>query len=93
MRHTLAALGGRVNRGDRLRIVTGSRVALHDTIALVSLSEALCEEVRRLHAVAQGLGVTLEAEWIPTAENVWADKLNRAKESTDWQLDRTFFVA
>jgi len=93
IRHTLSELAERVNPGDRLRVVTDSRVALHVTNALVSRSPALCAEVRRLHASAQDLGVTLEAEWIPTAENVWADKLSRAKESTDWQLDRIFFVA
>jgi len=93
IRHTLTALGNRVSTGDRLRIVTDSQVALHVTNALVSRSLALCAEVRRLHAVAQDFGVALEAEWIPTAENVWADKLSRAKESTNWQLDRTSFDA
>jgi len=88
---TLTALGNRVSTGDRLRIFTDSQVALHTTNALVSRSPTLCAEVRRLHAVAQDLGVTLDAEWIPTAENVWADKLSRAEESTDWQVDRTFF--
>jgi len=49
--------------------------------------------VRRLYAVVQRLGVTLDAEWIPTAANVWADRLSRTKESTDWSLDPTFFSA
>ena len=91
IRHTLSGLAERVNPGDRLRVVTDSRVALHVTNALLSRSPALCAEVRRLHALAQDLGLTLEAKRIPTAQNVWADKLSRAKESTDWQLDRIFF--
>jgi len=93
IRHTLSGLEERVNPSDRLRVVTDSRVALHVINAFVSRSPDLCAEVRRLHALAQNLGVTLEAEWIPTAENVRADKLSRAKESTDWQLDRMFFDA
>jgi len=68
--HILTALGNRVSTGDRLRIFTDSQVALHATNALVSRSPTLCAEVRRFHAVAQDLGVTLDAEWIPTAENV-----------------------
>jgi len=53
IRHTLSGLAERVNPGDRLRVVTDSRVALHVTNALVSRSPALCAEVRRLHALAQ----------------------------------------
>ena len=93
IRHTLSGLAERVSPGDRLRVVMDSRVALHVTNALVSRSPDLCAEVLRLHALAQNLRVTLETEWIPTAENVWVDKLSRAKESTDWQLDRIFFDA
>ena len=93
IRHTLSGLEERVNPGDRLRVVTDSRVALHMTNALVSRSPTLCAEVSRIHALAQDLGVTLESEWIPTTNNVRADKLRRAKESTDWQLDRMFFDA
>jgi len=33
----------------------------------------------------------LEASWIPTAENVWADNLSRDRDSTDWRLNRSVF--
>jgi len=91
IRYSLLALAGAFSSGDAVRIVTDSQVALHVVNALASRSPALCAELRRLHAVAQDLGVSLEAEWIPTALNVWADKLSRARNSTDWTLDRTYF--
>jgi len=93
IRFTLTALATTFDPGDVIRVVTDSRVALYVVNSLVSRSTALCDEVRRLYAVVQRLGVTLDAEWIPTAANVWADRLSRTKESTDWSLDPTFFSA
>lgn len=79
--------------GSVIKIITDSQVALHVVNALVSRSAPLCAEVRRLHVVAQKLGVTLDAEWIPTAANVWADKLSRTKDSTTWTLDPSYFAS
>ena len=90
IRLSLTALASSFAVGDVVRIVTDSRVALHVVNALVSRSVPLCAEVRRLY-VAQRLGVTLDAEWIPTAENVWAKRLSRTKDSTEWRLTPTFF--
>jgi len=90
IRLSLTALASSFAVGDVVRIVTDSRVALHVVNALVSRSVPLCAEVRRLY-VAQRLGVTLDAEWIPTAENVWAERLSRTKDSTEWRLTPTFF--
>lgn len=92
IRFSLTSLEDLFRAGDRVRMVTDSRVALHVTNALVSRSPALCSELRRLYGVASDLGVTLEAEWIPTAQNVQADKLSRARDSTDWRLAPTFFA-
>lgn len=91
IRYALDDVSHLLKAGDRIRVVIDSQVALHVTNALVSRSPSLCHEVRRLHALAQTLGVTLEAEWIPTTENLWADKLSRSKDSTKWQLEKTYF--
>lgn len=64
---------------------------MHVTNALVSRSNELCEDVRQLYKVASALDVTLEAEWSPTAQNVWADWLSREQDSTDWRLAPHFF--
>lgn len=80
-------------QGTTVKIVTDSQVALHVVIALVSRSPALCADVRRLYVVAQRLGITLDATWIPTAANVWADKLSRTRDSTHWTLDRSSFAS
>lgn len=93
IRYSLASLGDKLQLGARIAVVTDSQVALRVTNALVSRSPDLCAEVRRLYAEAQKWGVTLDASWIPSAENVWAEKLSRAKNSTDWQLARPFFLA
>ena len=93
IRLSLAALAPVFAAGDVVRVITDSRVALHVVNALVSRSVPLCAEVRRLYAVAQRLGVTLDAEWIPTADNVWADRLSRTRESTAWRLKTTFSAA
>ena len=79
-RFTLTALAWTFDPGDVIRVVTDYRVALYVVKSLVSRSTALCDEVRRLYTVVQRLGVTLDAEWIPTADNVWADRLSRTKE-------------
>lgn len=48
-------------------------------------------ELRRLHTVATALGVTLRAEYLPSALNLWADRLSRTRDSTDWTLSRHSF--
>jgi len=91
IRYSLLSLAAAFSSGDVLRIVTDSQVALNVVNALSSRSPALCAELRRLHAIGQQLGVTLEAEWIPTVHNAWADKLSRDRDSTDWTLGQTYF--
>ena len=93
IRFTLTALAPTFDPGDVIRVVIDSRVALAFVNSLVSRSTALCDEVRRLYTVVQRLGVTLDAKWIPTADNVWADRLSQTKESTDWSLEPPFFSA
>ena len=93
IRLCLTALAPKFAAGDVVRVVTDSRFALHVVNALVYRSAPLCSEVRRLYQVAQRLGVTLDAAWIPTAYNVWADRLSRTRESTTWSLDPTFFAS
>jgi len=70
-RLSLTAFASSFAVGNVVRVITDSRVALHVVIALVSQSVPLCAEVRRLHAVAHRLGVTLEADWILLTSKKW----------------------
>jgi len=90
IRLSLTALASSFSTGDVAQVITDSRVALHVVNTLVSRSVPLCAEVRLLDTVAHRLGVTLDAEWIPTADNVWADWLSRPRDSITWSLDPTF---
>lgn len=69
-----------------VRLKVDSMVAMHTINALSSRSEAVMNELRRLHAVCKHLGVTLRAEYLPSALNLWADRLSRTRDSTDWSL-------
>lgn len=45
--------------------------------AMVFRSAALMVKLRRTVSLLSRLGCRLEASWLPTAENVWAEKLSR----------------
>lgn len=74
-----------------MRLRTDSRVATEVINSGSSRSPALMRELRRLHAVTTALGVTLRAEYLPSALNLWADRLSRTRDSTDWALARPAF--
>lgn len=74
-----------------VRLRTDSRVAMEVINSGSSRSPALMQELRRLHKVATALGVTLRAEYLPSALNMWADRLSRTRDSTDWTLARPAF--
>eukprot|EP00168_Porphyra_purpurea_P020480 TRINITY_DN863_c0_g1_i8.p1 TRINITY_DN863_c0_g1~~TRINITY_DN863_c0_g1_i8.p1 ORF type:complete len:496 (-),score=36.89 TRINITY_DN863_c0_g1_i8:1016-2503(-) len=74
-----------------VQLKTDSRVVMHFINSGSSRSKAVMHELRRLLAVCRALGVTLRAEYLPSAVNVWADRLSRATDSTDWNLCRRAF--
>jgi len=72
--------------GVTIRLKCDSMVALGVLQAQSSPSVALMAEYRLLHAVLAELHVELRHEYIASALNVWADRLSRAVDSTDWSL-------
>eukprot|EP00168_Porphyra_purpurea_P020474 TRINITY_DN863_c0_g1_i10.p4 TRINITY_DN863_c0_g1~~TRINITY_DN863_c0_g1_i10.p4 ORF type:complete len:270 (-),score=31.96 TRINITY_DN863_c0_g1_i10:1693-2502(-) len=74
-----------------VQLKTDSRVVMHFINSGSSRSKAVMHELRRLLAVCRALGVTLRAEYLPSAVNVWADRLSRATDSTGWTLCRRAF--
>lgn len=74
-----------------VRLVTDSRVVMHVVNNGSSRSKAVMRELRRLKAVCASLGVQLRAEYLPSALNLYADKLSRATDNTDWSLRAATF--
>eukprot|EP00170_Pyropia_yezoensis_P006587 contig_26870_g6608 len=79
--------------GTIIRLRTDSRVAMEVANSGTSRSPELMRELRKLHMVCQALGVTLRAEYLQSALNLWADRLSRTRDSTDWTLPRDVFLA
>lgn len=67
-------------------LVVDSRVALSCISAFSSRSPALTAALKRLYAVCRRLGLTLRASWIASVANLWADRLSRDRDRTDWRL-------
>lgn len=53
--------------------------------AMVSASPAMMVELRRLEKLLKALGVTIEARWLPSAVNKFADALSRTWDPGDAQ--------
>jgi len=75
-----------------VRLKTDSQVVMHVVNNGSSRSNAVMHELRRLHDVCKSLGVSLRAEYLPSAVNKWADTLSRAPDSTDWSLSDAGFA-
>jgi len=72
--------------GVIIRLKCDSMVALGVLHAQSSPSLALMAEYRLLHAVLAELKVELRHEYIQSVLNVWADRLSREVDATDWSL-------
>lgn len=93
VRLSLLSFAAFLPQGCTVELFCDSKVALHVIEALSSRSAPLLAELRRLHALLRERDVTLLAEWLPTAENGWADALSREEDRTNWTLERPFFTA
>eukprot|EP00873_Tetraselmis_striata_P001957 jgi/Tetstr1/422221/TSEL_013073.t1 len=49
-------------------------------------------ELRQLSCLLDSHGIHLRARYIPSAANIWADRLSRHLDSGDWQLHPLLFV-
>jgi len=72
--------------GVIIRLKCDSMVVLGVLQAQSSPSVALMDEYRLLRAVLVDLKVELRHEHMASALNVWADRLSREVDSTDWSL-------
>lgn len=69
-----------------------SRVAMSCINSFASRSPALNAALRRLYALCRSLGLTLRASWLASLANIWADKLSRDRDRTDWRLSPSVFA-
>jgi len=77
--------------GTVVRLMMDSLVSVHVINNGTSKSDAMMDELRRLQRVCSRFGVHVRASHLPSAVNHVADKLSRARDSTDWSLsDRAF---
>jgi len=80
---------------DRETII---RLRMDSTVAIgvinngTSSSPTMMAELRRLHALTEAMGVVLRPEHLPSALNLWADRLSRERDSTDWTLSCAGFL-
>lgn len=68
-----------------------SKVAMFCINCLSSRSPALNAALRRLYALCPTLGLTLRASWLASLANLWADKLSRDHDRTNWRLSTSAF--
>jgi len=93
VRFCLLAFGKQLaDRLGVLRLRVDSRVAMHVVNSFTSRSATLMTELRKLHEVVQLLGVTLEASWLASVANAWADALSRQIDSDDWRLHPNYYT-
>lgn len=69
-----------------VRVRTDSRVVRSVVNSLFSRSPALHADVIRLAAVLRERRLGIEATWLPSVENRWADRLSRERDTSDWRL-------
>jgi len=85
-RHLLA------DRESIIRLKMDSTVAIGVINKGTSSSPTMMAELRHLHALTEAMGVVLRPEHLPSALILWADRLSRERDSTDWTLSCAGFT-
>jgi hypothetical protein len=79
--------------------VKGRRLLLHEDnqsvvgvlTYLTSRSPTMMSELRKLLLLTDEHGISIRTGYIRSAANVWADRLNRETDNSDWQLATRVF--
>lgn len=74
-----------------LRLITDNQVVQSVVNKGVSKSHRLMTLIRKIQAFSRRRNLLIQAHYIPSAENVFADELSRAKDKTDWTVKDKFF--
>lgn len=69
---------------DVVRLYTDNTVTMYVVNAMMSKSKTLMRELRLLHALLWRHGVRLDAQYLPSALNLYADRLSRSRRAFDY---------
>lgn len=72
-----------------VRIRTDSKVVMSVINSLCSRSPALHRDVAQLQQILVDRNLGIEATWLSSVENKWADRLSREMDSADWRIARS----
>jgi hypothetical protein len=73
-----------LRRGEVICLWTENQVTTYVIDKMVSRSPALKGALRRLKRTLKGLGFQLDAKYLPSALNLYADRLSRHRRIWDW---------
>lgn len=79
-------------RDGAIDLLLDNQVAKACISAFSSRSAPLAAALHRLYRLCRRLRLTLRASWIASVANMWADKLSRDKDRTDWRLCPRLFA-
>lgn len=79
-------------RGGLICVGCDNMVVVSILNTMMSRSPQLNAELWLIEALQRCKNCRLEASWIRTAMNVWANNISRHNDSTDWQLHHGIFL-
>ena len=78
-------------RGRRVLLHEDNQAVVHILTSLTSRSPALMTELRKLWFLMDSNGISIRPRYIQSAANIWADRLSRELDDSDWQLHPRLF--
>lgn len=73
-----------IRDGEIIRLFTDNQVVAQVVTAMCSKSEMIMAELRRLHQFLKDHGVALQMRFLPSALNLFADRLSRRRRYNDY---------
>lgn len=78
-------------QGRRVLLHEDNQAVVHILTSLTSRSPALMTELRKLWFLMDSNGISIRPRYIQSAANIWADRLSRELDDSDWQLHPRLF--
>ena len=78
-------------RGRRILLHEDNQAVVRMLTSLTSRSPALMTELRKFWYVVDTNNISVRPRYIRSAANIWADRLSRELEDSDWQLHPKLF--
>jgi hypothetical protein len=78
--------------GKQVLLWEDNQAVMHILTNLTSRSPELMAELRKLWWILDNHSISLRARYIRSAANVWADRLSRQEDRTDWMFNPTLFA-